>query len=265
MANLASFDLTGRGIGLTGGGGHLGKAMALGLAEAGAVVVIGGRRAEPLEQVAQEAKAKKLPGVVIAHQVDICQADSVQSMIAKVEREAGHLAGWVNNAYGGPAGTLLSTTFAQVQETLTVGFSAVFQASQLAAAAMANARKGAIVNLGSMYGMVSPQPAAYRPAPHMHNPPAYGAAKAALIQLTRYAACHLAPQGIRVNALSPGPFPSPAVQQNQEFCRELAQRVPLGRIGQPSELVGALIFLLSDASSFVTGHNLVVDGGWTAW
>ena len=129
----------------------------------------------------------------------------------------------------------------------------------------AHGQGGSIVNVSSMYGMVSPQPSLYAEHERFHNPPGYGAAKAGLLQFTRYAATHLAAKGIRVNALSPGAFPSPQVQRSEGFVRALEQRVPLGRIGQPEELGGAVVFLLSDASSYMTGHNLVVDGGWTTW
>jgi NAD(P)-dependent dehydrogenase (short-subunit alcohol dehydrogenase family) len=100
----------------------------------------------------------------------------------------------------------------------------------------------------------------------MNNPPHYGAAKAALLQYTRYAAVHLAPQGIRVNAISPGPFPPEAVQQRDPtFAAALTQKVPMGRLGKPEDMGGAVVFLASSASRFVTGANLPVDGGWTAW
>jgi len=124
---------------------------------------------------------------------------------------------------------------------------------------------GSVVNVASMYGMVAPDQRLYEASPAYRNPPAYGAAKAAVLQLTRYAACALAPRGIRVNAVSPGPFPGETVQQDRRFIERLASRVPLGRIGSPEEMIGPVVFLLSDAASYVTGHNLVVDGGWTAW
>ena len=122
---------------------------------------------------------------------------------------------------------------------------------------------GCIVNISSMYGIVSPDPANYKDAKKFANPPHYGAAKAGLIQLTRYAAVHLAKYNIRVNSISPGPFPGESVKKNSDFIKVLSKNLPLGRIGDPIELLGPVIFLLSSASSYITGENIVVDGGWT--
>jgi gluconate 5-dehydrogenase len=123
---------------------------------------------------------------------------------------------------------------------------------------------GVIINISSMYGIVSPDSRIYGDSGY-NNPPDYGAGKAAIIQFTRYSACHLACDGIRVNTISPGPFPGAEVQQNKTFMSNLENRVPLGRIGRPDDLKGAVVFLASNASSYVTGQNIVVDGGWTVW
>jgi NAD(P)-dependent dehydrogenase (short-subunit alcohol dehydrogenase family) len=116
-----------------------------------------------------------------------------------------------------------------------------------------------------MYGMVSPDPRVYH-APMTTNPIDYGASKAAVIQLTRYLAVHYGPAGLRFNCIAPGPFPNPAVQSTHpEFVGRIAEKTALRRIGTNAEIVAPVLFLLSDGASFVTGHNLVVDGGWTAW
>ena len=116
-----------------------------------------------------------------------------------------------------------------------------------------------------MYGLVSPDLRVYDSALGS-NPPFYGAAKAALLQLTRYAACELAKDKIRVNGLCPGPFPAPAVSdEHPHLLDKLTHKVPLGRVGIASEIAGPAVFLASDAASYVTGATLPVDGGWTAW
>ncbi|EAY31998.1 bacilysin biosynthesis oxidoreductase BacC [Microscilla marina ATCC 23134] len=124
--------------------------------------------------------------------------------------------------------------------------------------------QGKIINVSSMYGMVAPDFSVYQNNDFL-NPPHYGAAKAGVLQITRYFAAYLGKDNILVNAITPGAFPSPAVQENQEFINSLSSKSPLGRIGKPEELQGAFVFLASNASSFMTGQNIVVDGGWTAW
>src|SRR5690606_15062193 len=112
-------------------------------------------------------------------------------------------------------------------------------------------------------GMVAPDFSVYENCEEYINPPHYGAAKAGVIQLTKYFASYLGKENIRVNCISPGPFPNKEVQKNETFISNLSRKTALKRIGKPEELVGSFIYLSSDASSFITGQNIVVDGGWT--
>jgi gluconate 5-dehydrogenase len=123
---------------------------------------------------------------------------------------------------------------------------------------------GAIVATASMYGSVSPDYRIYGDS-GQNNPAVYGMGKAAVIQLAKYAAAHLAPYGIRVNAVSPGPVPDLSKSPPAEFLERLAGKTMLGRAGRPEEIAGAFVYLLSDAASFTTGECIDVDGGWTKW
>ncbi len=257
------FDLRGCGVGLTGAGGHLGRGMACALVARGADVLLIGRTRDSLEATAEVAVG---PGRTAIEVADATSAEGVEAALDHLESFAGNVRGWVNNAYAGAGGRLLDVTQQDVSRTLESALGGVLLCVQRVSRRMiSTGSPGSIVNVASMYGVVSPQPAAYAEHPQFHNPPAYGAAKAGVIQLTRYAACELASENIRVNALSPGAFPNPVVQQESGFIQELERRIPLQRIGRPAELGGPLVFLLSDASSYMTGQNLVVDGGWTAW
>jgi NAD(P)-dependent dehydrogenase (short-subunit alcohol dehydrogenase family) len=260
------FSLRGHAIALTGAGGWLGRAMALALAEAGADVLALGRTEASLVEVANEARAHEYPGTIEPFIADVDDDEATERALDALESLAGpHGAlGWVANAYSGRSEKILALSRAGIESTLRTGLASPMLQVDHAGRRMVARGGGTIVHVASMYGLVSPQPDAYRDHPNFHNPPAYGAAKAALVQHTRYAAVHLGRNGVRVNCVSPGPFPSAAVQAESSFVEQLEARVPLGRIGRPPEVAHAVVFLLSRAASYITGHNLVIDGGWTA-
>ena len=199
--------------------------------------------------------------------------DDENQLVAQIQQigdEFGQIDIIVNNAYHGCAAQVKSDTVANFDSAYHIAVTMPFRLIQAALpylekAGEKNAGGASVINIGSMYGMVSPDPAIYSDT-GQNNPPHYGAAKAGLIQLTQYLACHLATQKIRVNAISPGPFPNPdVITTNPEFHQALCQKTPMARIGRPEELIGPLVFLASDASSYITGTNIPVDGGWTSW
>jgi NAD(P)-dependent dehydrogenase (short-subunit alcohol dehydrogenase family) len=146
--------------------------------------------------------------------------------------------------------------------TLEVNVTGLYNSTQVFGQAMCEAGRGSIVNIGSLYASVAPVPALYdHLEPPFMKPAVYGASKAAVVNLTRYFARLWGPYGVRVNALSPGGVRG---GQDEEFVRKYSERVPLGRMAEPEDLVGALLFLASDAAGYVTGHELRVDGGFTA-
>ena len=266
LAAKGLFRLDGKVCLVTGGAGHLGSAMATALAEAGGHVCILGRTQGTLAKLAQSLAGRGLSAEAIAS--DVTMAEDIKSLVADLTKRHGKLDVLINNAYAGRPGVMSNSRAADYVNAIEI---AVAAAAELVNATHGLLRKAvdngdaSVINIASMYGMVSPDPRIYGQS-GMNNPPHYGAAKAALLQYTRYAAVHLAPEGIRVNAISPGAFPPDAAQQRDPaFAAALTQKVPLGRLGKPEDLGGAVVFLASSASRFVTGANLPVDGGWTAW
>jgi gluconate 5-dehydrogenase len=169
-----------------------------------------------------------------------------------------------------PGGSLENSTFDQWQRNLHGGVYWAVQTTQRFGAKMKEQRRGSIINIATMYASVAPRPDLYAGTSSL-NPPGYSASKAALVAFTRYTASFWGRDGIRANCISPGPFSNTedvagqnSVPEDSDFVRRLKSYTVLGRIGQPRELCGALLFLASEASSYVTGQNLGVDGGWTA-
>jgi NAD(P)-dependent dehydrogenase (short-subunit alcohol dehydrogenase family) len=235
---MSADALAGRVAVVTGALGNLGPVWSAALVEAGANVV--------------RLDLRDGDGVV---QGDVTDRAALERVLA----DAGTPSILVNNAGidappGGDEG--------EFARTLDVNVTGVYNATQVFGRAMCEAGGGSIVNIGSLYASLAPIPALYDHLdPPFTKPAAYGASKAAVVNLTRYFARLWGPYGVRVNALSPGGVHG---GQDDEFVRKYSERVPLGRMAEPDDLVGALLFLASDASVYVTGQELRVDGGFTA-
>jgi NAD(P)-dependent dehydrogenase (short-subunit alcohol dehydrogenase family) len=266
------YRLDDRVIVLTGGAGLLGTRYARALLEHGAQVIVA-----DLDGTAAAALQRELDSPrVISVEVDVSRPASVQAMVGRVREQCGRIDGLVNNAAIDPkfdrdqAGehTLSFETYPLElwQQAVDVNITGAFLCAQAVAPVMLEQGQGSIVNISSIYGMVGPDQRLYAQedpvAPVVTKPVTYSVTKAALLGLTRYLATYWGSQGIRVNTLTLGGV---FHRQEEEFVRRYAWRTPLGRMARADEYSGALIFLLSDASSYMTGANLVVDGGWMAW
>lgn len=259
------FSLEGKTALLTGAAGYLGRHMAFALAESGAHVLLNGRGEDRCSALATAMKEQGLQAENAAF--DVTRPDEVSAFFDGLAGQPLDIL--INNAYAGQGGTIET---AEIKDYISSYEHSVIAAHLLLRAGLPNLRLAvqrsgfaSVINIASMYGVVSPDLRAYA-VPETSNPPFYGAAKAALLQFTRYAACQFGREGIRVNALAPGPFPATQTQlEKPDFVEHLAGRVPMGRVGQAVELRGPLVFLASEASSFVNGATLAVDGGWTSW
>jgi gluconate 5-dehydrogenase len=255
MQNI--FSLEGKNILITGGSGYLGSAIVEGLIAFGARVVIADVKQSNIDS----------PNVHYIH-CNVGETESIRQCFNAAREQLGKLDVLINCANIGTGGkpdqTVETMSDADWQKGVDGAVGTAFRCTREIVPYFEENGGGNIINFGSMYGMVSPNPAIYGDS-GANNPPNYGAGKAAVLQFTRYCAGHLAAKNIRVNSVAPGPFPNPHFQQNPDFVRELEQKTMLGRIGKASEMVGPVLLLASDASSFMTGANIVVDGGWTAW
>lgn len=254
------FDLTGKIALVTGATGHLGGALAAALAEAGAQVITASRS----ERRAAEAAAALTTPTRQTHfgvSLDHMAPDAAAAFDAAAAR-AGKIDILVNNGHESLGADLTSVTPEQFNRQLANATGYFVLARQLRDHVVARGAPGSVIMLGSMYGLVGSYPDAYEgigPASSI----AYHALKGGVVHMTRHLAVYWAKDRVRVNCLSPGPFPQEAAPT--ELQRRLCGKSPLQRMGHPYELKGALLLLASDAGSYITGHNLIVDGGWTAW
>jgi NAD(P)-dependent dehydrogenase (short-subunit alcohol dehydrogenase family) len=260
MPVLDRFSLKGRIALVTAGSGPLfGSSISEALAEAGATLIVASRSLERNQEFAETLRRRGHD--VHAMQVDIEQVESIDRLHAEVEQKFGRLDVLVNSALArdGHVGRLEDQTPETWQHCAAGDMAGLFRICQRFLPMMVQQQRGSIINISSIYGVVSNDPNIYA-GTNMVQPPTYNFVKAGMINYTRYLACYYGKQGVRANCISPGGYFN---DQPQSFVEQYTQRVPVGRMLSNEDIQGAVVFLASDASSYVTGMNLLVDGGWT--
>jgi NAD(P)-dependent dehydrogenase (short-subunit alcohol dehydrogenase family) len=259
-------SLSGKTAVITGGAGHIGTAMAEALAEAGATIALADRHGPELERCAKRIR-DMFDVKVMTFEVELADESGVRALPEEISRQCGSLDVLVNCAafvgtsrLDGWAVPFEQQRTAAWRAAFEVNVTAVFELVQAALPFLRKSGKGSVINVSSLYGIVGPDWRLYE-GTTMGNPAAYGASKGALIQLSNWLSTTLAPD-VRVNTMSPG-----GVWRDQpaEFVARYTQRTPLRRMATEEDFKGVAVFLASDMSSYVTGQNIVVDGGWCAW
>lgn len=259
------FSLDGRDALVIGGAGLLGGEISFALAELGARVILASRDRGKCLAFERKILERHPDARVAALTVDITDRNSIRQLMDDVSAmTGGGLDILVNSGWSGRKNSLDSISDEDWDLDIEVCLNGVFRSIK-AAIPLLEQRRGNILTVASMYGHIAPDYRMYD-SERFANPPSYGAAKAGVLQLTRYLASFLAPRGIRANCISPGPFPFETTQQeNPDFIARLGAKNPLDRIGNPHELKGAAVLLCTDAGSYITGQNICVDGGWAVW
>ena len=255
---------------VTGALGLIGKEHCRALSEAGANVVVADVNEEKCIMFADT-----LPTNSIGISLDVTSQDSIKKMLKKTLDEFANIDILVNNAaindmFEDPKAAAEQSKFENYplelwQKSVDVNLTGVFLCSQIIGTEMAKQKSGSIINIASTYGISAPDQSLYIKedgTQSFYKPPAYSATKGAVIMFTKYLAAYWGKDGVRANTLTPG-----GVENNQDefFINKYSAKTPLGRMAQPDDYKGALIFLASDSSKYMTGANLIVDGGWTAW
>ncbi|MEY3386444.1 MAG: hypothetical protein RIR53_1255 [Bacteroidota bacterium] len=264
------FSLSGRVAIVTGAGGLLGREHCVALADAGATVYACDINANAAWAVASEIGSHHV-GVAL----DVTDSESIVELRQRILSDTGRIDVLINNAamndmVEAPLSTGAVSAFENYpldlfRRVLDVNVTGVFLTSQIIGSHMASVGRGSIINVASTYGVVAPDQRLYRRSDGTQTffkSAAYPASKGAVVMLTKFLATYWARQGVRANALSPGGV---ANGQDEHFQHLYAERTPMGRMAAPSDYRSALVFLASDASAYMTGQNLIVDGGWTAW
>jgi len=272
------FDLHGRVAAVVGGAGYLSQQLVGALAEAGAQVAVLDLDEKKAQEVAAAVQART-ESPCLGTAVDVTSAASVEKALAEVLKRFGQVDILVTAVYGKSPNFYApfeQFPFEEWEQILRVNLTGTFLCCQIFGRQMVKQGKGNIIQIGSVYGVVPPDHRIYENSnlaevyvkeksafTRIASPAAYSVCKAGVVMLTEYLAVYWADKGVRVNCISPGGVFHPG--ENEEFLRRYSEHVPMGRKARLHEVNGAVVYLASDASSYVTGHNLVVDGGWTTW
>lgn len=253
------FQIDGKVALVTGGAGIYGVHIVRALAEAGAHVIIASRDTTKCKGLAELMHSEGLSAE--AAKLDLTSEFSIRCLREKILDNHGRLDVLVNNAVARSGGDLRNVTAAEWETAMKVNSTGLFLACQIFSESMQEALSGSIINIASIYGMVGYDATIYK-GTQLSNPVNYAFAKGGMISLTRHLASFLAPFNVRANCLSPGGFRNEDTPV--EFVPNYSRRTPLGRMAEPDDIKGPVVFLASEASRYVTGQNLPVDGGWTA-
>ncbi len=260
MKTLESFSLKGKVALLTGGAGLYGRQIAEALVEAGATTYIASRNVVELEKVAEALRAKG--GDITALPLDLEDEASIRTLVSEIAKRSGRLDVLVNNAVIRCACADWDQPMEVFDRSLRINASSLFALTRLAGEEMKKQGGGSVINIGSYMGLLGPDPLNYVGTDMMANPsPIYFYEKGGMVNFTRFAASVLGPYGIRVNAIHPGGLFN---NQPEAFVKNYNANTMLGRMADDSDLKGVIVFLASDASSYLTGTNIPVDGGYTA-
>jgi NAD(P)-dependent dehydrogenase (short-subunit alcohol dehydrogenase family) len=255
------FHLSGKNIWVFGGAGYLGRSIVRLLADMQAHVLC----VDTSDRAQAFVEKENFKSQVDHASLDVNNTSDTVTLIKEQITQRGVPQGLVVLTWSATAKRVDDLEALDFDLTNHGNLTATFILARAVSQQMAAHGGGSMVLFSSMYGSVSPDPRIYEP-PMTPNAIEYGVAKAGIQQMARYFAVHFGSQAVRCNSISPGPFPHLGIQQeNPAFIERLASKVPLGRIGQADEIAGSVAFLLSDASTYITGQNLAVDGGWTSW